>query len=450
MRSPIISNSMVTAARNLLRIQAFGDLLFPKPKSKQNAFLPPEQCFRSGTEQDSNLASLKQEILMFRPRPALFKWRRNPILCRFFCALAAIFIAGCSANPDVAGVSETTNGIVLITGPAVSAETGSPLAGAELYIRPENFIADSSNEGSVRIPDATADKAGNFVLDSITTGNWVIEINLHDSLVETVHCTVENADQKLGSISVRPAANLTGTVDRSGLSANEQVFVQIRGVDRIYRVDLTGTFRLSGIPAGSQIFRLFSSRTVSGVIGADTITVVPREQNSVGHFRLPVDSWRDTVVVRQILDINGLTALPVDSVVGSYTVDHRIAELNLANRGITTLTDAITTLRIHQLRLSNNAIDSLPEEIGSMRSLRGISINGNKVTALPQSIVNLTDLVRLDCAGNELSALPVGIENLSSISFLNMNENRLNSLSTSIESWIDQYSTDPNWKMTQK
>jgi len=45
---------------------AFGDLLFPKPKSKQNAFLSPEPRLSFVPVKNPQLASLKQGILFHR------------------------------------------------------------------------------------------------------------------------------------------------------------------------------------------------------------------------------------------------------------------------------------------------------------------------------------------------------------------------------------------------
>jgi len=48
--------------------QAFGDLLFPKPKSMQNAFLSPELRLSFVPVKNPKLASLKQGILVHRSK----------------------------------------------------------------------------------------------------------------------------------------------------------------------------------------------------------------------------------------------------------------------------------------------------------------------------------------------------------------------------------------------
>lgn len=77
-------------------------------------------------------------------------------------------------------------------------------------------------------------------------------------------------------------------------------------------------------------------------------------------------------------------------------------------------------------------ITSLPENLGDLKALTGLSIRENALTSLPTSICQLTSLKYLDLWRNKLTQLPPDIGNLSQLKSLKFHENQLTSLTDSI------------------
>lgn len=80
------------------------------------------------------------------------------------------------------------------------------------------------------------------------------------------------------------------------------------------------------------------------------------------------------------------------------------------------------------LSLKNNRLTSLPDEIGSMRSLQSLRLDGNLFTSLPDSICQLIGLEKLIVNNNFLTHLPDAIGDLINLRELNVANNRLGSL----------------------
>jgi hypothetical protein len=110
----------------------------------------------------------------------------------------------------------------------------------------------------------------------------------------------------------------------------------------------------------------------------------------------------DSLIVRAILDLNGLNLIRVDSVADSSA--GRIVSLNLAYRG----------LRV------------LPDSLGRMDALTSLYLHGNRLSALPDSIVKLMRLATLTLGRNRLCSLPARIH-----------------------AWADLYCSVAGWESTQ-
>jgi Leucine-rich repeat (LRR) protein len=87
-------------------------------------------------------------------------------------------------------------------------------------------------------------------------------------------------------------------------------------------------------------------------------------------------------------------------------------------------------LFIHHLDLHNNAITSIPNNIGELLFLKMLNLNHNKLIVLPDSIVNLKNLTHVDFSNNELVSLPerfgkLANPNNTEITILNLSNNQL-------------------------
>lgn len=363
-------------------------------------------------------------------------------------AFVAMFFLHCSM--DVAGGfgSETTNGVT-VSGVVVSKD-GAPAANVDVFIRPESFLKDTSDFQIERVPDVVTNSTGGFIIDSVDTGSYLIEINYKRRDAVLVKCNMHTfipGKVNLDTIQLQPSAGFYGIVDRENIPISENVYIQIYGIDRVRLVDTTGEFDFGGLPAGTHIIRVISSNPSHGILEADTVTVDPAENRDAGTFLLPFAFWRDTLAVRTILDSNGLTDISVSSVTSK--VDGRIYELDLANRGIVVLPSIVSKLRLRLLRLQDNSLDSLPGSIGAISSLTYLSLLRNNLTELPGTIGNLTHLMHLNLGYNKLTYLPSTIPSLKKLGYLSVVHNRLHDVAPPIKIWLDTYSAESNWQELQ-
>ncbi len=373
---------------------------------------------------------------------------KNKFILSLISSVILSVYMGCSMS-DMAGTgSQAGNGMVVGT---VLLPDGSPAAGAELFIRTESFLKDTSYSQAERVPDAVTNSTGAFAIDSVNTGNYFIEINDGSRNAVLVKCNINTFIPgvfNLDTVQLQPSAGFYGMVDRKNIPVSDNIYIQVYGLDRVQSVDTSGEFIFGGLPAGTHIIRAISSNPSHGILEADTITVDPAENRDAGTFLLPFEFWRDTVVVRRILDTNGLVTTPVSEVV-SIGKQGRVFDMNLTNRSILILPPTVGELRLRNLRLGSNVLDSLPDEIGKILSLKHLVLQRNQLVYIPESIGNLTHLEHLDISGNKLTTLPESIVNLTNLDFLTVIHNKLHSVPPPIKIWLDTYSFEKNWQELQ-
>ncbi|KAF1765966.1 hypothetical protein GCK72_005920 [Caenorhabditis remanei] len=84
--------------------------------------------------------------------------------------------------------------------------------------------------------------------------------------------------------------------------------------------------------------------------------------------------------------------------------------------------------QLKQLHLSNNCLELLPDEIGSMKKLEILNLAGNKIKSLPDTIVGCTDLRTIDVSSNCFEMFPVAIISCLQLDLLNLNGNQIETL----------------------
>nr|XP_020643693.1 leucine-rich repeat-containing protein 63 [Pogona vitticeps] len=77
------------------------------------------------------------------------------------------------------------------------------------------------------------------------------------------------------------------------------------------------------------------------------------------------------------------------------------------------------------LKLRNNPIRFIPEEISQMKSLKYLVMSFNLLTTLPPGLFTLTNLEGLDISYNEFESIPNEIGNLSKLTYLSLEGNLL-------------------------
>lgn len=103
-------------------------------------------------------------------------------------------------------------------------------------------------------------------------------------------------------------------------------------------------------------------------------------------------------ITHMILTNNNLQSLPEDMQRLSS-----LRELDVRDNELTNLPDTINQTELIDLNASNNQLNSIPNAIGDMQTLRYLDVSHNQITSLPESITNLQDLKWLNLAGNPLN-----------------------------------------------
>jgi len=359
--------------------------------------------------------------------------------------LALSLVAACSSVQvaDPGNTSETTNGARFV----ILDKDGLPAKGAIVVLRPTDYLSDSSRAELAVVPDRLVDAAGILRLDSLPASG-VLELNFGRKGVLRWDLGSGAHPDTLRLVS--PSA-LWGQVDRSALPAGVRIYVQIRGMEHVVRADSTGAFVFSSLPPGDQALRIFTSQASMGSCEGDTLRTRPGNQRDAGIFLLPALAWRDSVVVRELLDSSGLTDLPVDSVVRRNR-DGRIVRLDLERRNLARLPSSIGSLRLRNLSIGGNLLDSLPASLGRIASLQVLSAPNNRLVSVPSSLGAIPDLRTLDLSGNLLQSLPDSLSLITSLESLFVANNRLVAVPEPVHSWLDLNASDTSsggWSATQ-
>jgi hypothetical protein len=170
-------------------------------------------------------------------------------------ALSFAIVVGCSSGAgDIAGASETTNGIVVASGNAsVSVEA---VPGVAVSIYSENYEPVFRQGASwVGVTDST----GHILFDSLIPGYYnVLARDLTQSTAAFVPAVAVFSD----SSSRRPARlDTTGSIEGVVSGVIGVIAVFVNGSPFQTMVDQSGTFLLQGIPAG--LYRLHARQIVT-------------------------------------------------------------------------------------------------------------------------------------------------------------------------------------------
>ncbi|MDH4129135.1 MAG: leucine-rich repeat domain-containing protein [Spirochaetota bacterium] len=83
-------------------------------------------------------------------------------------------------------------------------------------------------------------------------------------------------------------------------------------------------------------------------------------------------------------------------------------------------------INLEELRLNGNFLISLPKEIKQVKKLKELHLGGNLLFDLPKEIYSLINLEKLYLWGNQLSKLPEDISNLKKLKILDLRSNSFN------------------------
>lgn len=168
---------------------------------------------------------------------------------------------------------------------------------------------------------------------------------------------------------------------------------------------------------------------------------------------LPASVGRLTAL--RSLDITGNA---LDSVSESVSLCTDLEFLSMDRNSLSSFPEWITgCTRLRRLNLGGNQLDHIPESISMLRELNDLLLAGNRLTSLPDQLGELTRLKVLDISGNLLTTLPASVIYLDSVYCLFMAGNSICSLSAEQEEWVRGVPTgthctrpEPEWPDSQR
>lgn len=179
-----------------------------------------------------------------------------------FAAIFFLGLSGCSISPFNASGGSGADVETRVQGSVVDS-SGKPVAGASVFLRPSGYVFPildlSDGDPGTRV-DAITDKEGKFLIDSLGSGSYVIEINNRNGLASTIRFTtpVAGGTADLGVSTFARTGAVFGTIPAE-VRAGKQWFVQIYGLERIATADfVSGAYSFSDIPAGRYSLRLIT------------------------------------------------------------------------------------------------------------------------------------------------------------------------------------------------
>ena len=96
-------------------------------------------------------------------------------------------------------------------------------------------------------------------------------------------------------------------------------------------------------------------------------------------------------------------------------------ELFLCSTGLTEVPESLGKLTALQgLSIFNNQLTTLPEALGKLTALQTLDLQYNQLTTLPEALVKLTALQRLVLFNNRLTTLPESLGQLAALQWLDL------------------------------
>jgi hypothetical protein len=190
--------------------------------------------------------------------------------------LVVTTLLACSNSLQIAGGTTDTGNARIVA--CITMSGGIPASDARVIIRRNDYLADNLSLPS-KTPatqkEVCTDENGQFILDSMDTGSYTIEVNDRVSNACLLSCKIAGKNDKinLGTYIVHPYAKVEGTA-AAPPSCSGIIFLQIYGLERCIPLDATGHFFVSDLPEGCYDF-IFSARdTTFKPVTVDSIKAV--------------------------------------------------------------------------------------------------------------------------------------------------------------------------------
>jgi Concanavalin A-like lectin/glucanases superfamily/Domain of unknown function (DUF2341) len=217
---------------------------------------------------------------------------------RFLVVAISILACSCVKGPSSLAGGTASEGEAMVRGRVVDNVSGVAVINAAVRLRRADFLRDTA-ASPVHISthssaDLATDSHGGFIIDSVDTGKYCIEVNDGDGKAVLFTCAILSRDTlvDLALDSVRPAATINGVID-SRTHEEAAVYVQMYGLERIAKRDpVSGGFSISDVPAGDYSLRILSSSPLFSPRILTIISVRPGVTNSLDTIDVaPFQGW---------------------------------------------------------------------------------------------------------------------------------------------------------------
>jgi len=184
---------------------------------------------------------------------------RYPLIIAAGVALGCVCILRCSTSTNVAGATDMPNESAKVSARIIN-QSGIPVEGVDISIVKAEYVSpfySALNKTQRVIGHATTNESGNFTVDSLDSGNYVIEANNNKNSACLIRCTLGSTDtvKDLGNYALHQYSVITGKADTTGASGKNR-YVQIFGLQRIVPVGPDGFFAIDSLPADTFKLRI--------------------------------------------------------------------------------------------------------------------------------------------------------------------------------------------------
>lgn len=141
---------------------------------------------------------------------------------------------------------------------------GTPVNGAQVYLRPSDYLpapaAKVASRSSFKTLDsAFTDSLGNFSFDSIAAGQYVIECldgQGNGALIDSIRIDHPDSATELATHTLKPLGSVTGQIQMPESLNASLIRVMAYGLDRAIVPDSMGAFSISGLAEGTYSLRI--------------------------------------------------------------------------------------------------------------------------------------------------------------------------------------------------
>lgn len=200
-----------------------------------------------------------------------------------------------SCSPDYAGgTADTGNAKVAAV---IYTSDGKRAAGVPVVCCPVDYLADFASDTSLtpnpRIIETMTDDSGFFAIDSIGTGDYIIEINDRESSVTSIRVGVSEESDSTISLNdtLKPYASLQGNAGQVTDSSLKR-YLLIYGLDRCLPISADGSFAVNDLPDGNFDLLIVADKEDWVPCKIDSVTF-----SSAQTVSIPFAGWDNSCII---------------------------------------------------------------------------------------------------------------------------------------------------------